>query len=84
MFLIVATVVAVAGPTPNVIKVADVDMASTVMCKTLPQPGSRLGGQRYCATAASWDEHARQSREFTGESAFGSNRTQRRGGFDPH
>ena len=34
-----------------------------VICKTRPEPGTRLGGRRICQTKAQWDEANRDARQ---------------------
>ena len=41
--------------------------AERVICKTIEEIGSRLGGKRVCMTVSQWQEHTQRDREATEE-----------------
>ena len=60
--IIAATLMLVAGqaPAPSVTKSPTLDPNKKV-CKTIKEPGSRLGGTRECKTQAEWDRIAAET-----------------------
>ena len=52
-----------AGAAAPTLAKADVNKKDRKVCKTIPEPGSRLGGKRVCRSQAEWNELAAQQRQ---------------------